>query len=219
MTRSLVKDMPQRENRLTFIREVAARVYPSGERRRRWLMRCSCGNTTEVDASQAKRGVVKSCGCLHRDVVTERTTKHGLSHRPEYLVWANMVRRCTDQRDKSFCRYGAIGVRVCDEWRKDFAAFFSHIGPRPTPQHSIDRIDNERGYEPGNVRWATATEQNRNKRSIHKIPYNGRILCLTEYCNETGLNRHTVSYRISVLKQPIEKAIGLGDQRKRKASK
>lgn len=89
---------------------------------------------------------------------------HGGSYRPEYLVWKSMRYRCSDPRHKSWKDYGAKGVSVCPAWRNDFAAFFAHIGPRPTSRHTIDRFPNRRGnYEPGNVRWATRSEQELNK--------------------------------------------------------
>jgi hypothetical protein len=83
--------------------------------------------------------------------------------RGEYSIWYGMVRRCTNPRDHRFPYYGGRGSGVSARWRHDFMAFFADLGPRPSPGHSIDRLDNARGYEPGNCRWATRSQQQRNK--------------------------------------------------------
>lgn len=84
---------------------------------------------------------------------------------PEYYCWNNIRQRCTLPHHPSYKNYGARGIRLCDEWINDFKAFLSHVGPRPGPKHTIDRIDNDRGYEPGNVRWTTRAINQRNRRA------------------------------------------------------
>lgn len=101
--------------------------------------------------------------------VSRRTQfeRHGMSHTPEYSAWRNMVGRCTPgSRRYEVHReyYGDRGITVCDQWRASFVNFLADVGPRPSDQHSLDRIDNDKGYEPGNVRWATASEQAQNRR-------------------------------------------------------
>lgn len=88
---------------------------------------------------------------------------HGMNDAPEYKVWAGMKRRCLNKNDPSYAGYGAKGVTVCDEWVHSFQAFYDHIGERPSAEHSIDRIDNSKGYEPNNVRWATKLQQSINR--------------------------------------------------------
>lgn len=88
-------------------------------------------------------------------------TTHGLSRSPEYSVWSSMWQRCSNPKNEHYDRYGGRGIEVCARWEQ-FENFLSDIGLRPSPAHSIDRIDNNKNYEPGNVRWATDTEQNRN---------------------------------------------------------
>ncbi len=100
--------------------------------------------------------------------------KHGMHKTPEYRAWGSMIDRCHNENSTSYDRYGARGIYVCDEWIKSFKSFFDSVGPRPTPKHSIDRINNELGYVYGNCRWATVEVQISNRRNTRKI--NGMTL-------------------------------------------
>lgn len=97
-----------------------------------------------------------------------------------------MIERCTNPKMPNFERYGARGIEVCEKWRKSFIAFFSDVGERPSAKHSIDRIDNAKGYVPGNVRWATITQQARNKSSTRLFTIDGRTQCLKDWWRERG---------------------------------
>jgi hypothetical protein len=109
---------------------------------------------------------------------------------PEQKAWRHMIERCTVPNDREYRYYGARGVTVCPEWRHDFAVFYAYIGPRPSPEHSVDRYPDQNGnYEPGNVRWATRTEQARNKRNNIWIDYKEERRLLIEVCTELGLTR------------------------------
>jgi hypothetical protein len=143
-----------------------------------WLCRCECGNSSVVSASRMKRGRTKSCGCLMREVARAnlRGNNHGLTHghsrlhkqtgkrghTPEYITWRGMLQRCNNPSAANFQRYGGRGISVCERW-ESFENFLADMGPRP-PAHTIDRIDVNGHYESGNVRWATAKEQTRNRR-------------------------------------------------------
>jgi hypothetical protein len=125
--------------------------------------RCDCGNEKTLIVGNIGL-TTRSCGCVRVEATVERQTTHGLSRSAEYNIWVLIIQRCTNPSRSAYGRYGARGISICDEWLHDFAAFYEHVGPRPSPGHSIDRIDNEGSYEPGNVRWATAAEQVHNRR-------------------------------------------------------
>lgn len=90
--------------------------------------------------------------------------RYRMSRTAEYKIWKGMIKRCENPNNKDFEEYGARGIAVCQAWRNNFLEFFHSVGARPSPKHSLDRIENDRGYEPGNVRWATAKEQSNNRR-------------------------------------------------------
>lgn len=116
---------------------------------------------------------------------------------PEYVLWANMKSRCGDPKDPSFDYYGGRGVTVCARWRDSFEAFLDDVGRRTTPAHSLDRIENARGYEPGNVRWATRKEQMRNTRASRVLEHKGKSLSIAEWAERTGLAYGTLYMRIA----------------------
>lgn len=178
MTRRIEISSGTRFGRLT----VSHQVERSDKNNRYFFCTCECGGTTVTTITQLRSGYTSSCGCLRRERLLASRTKHGQSHgngrqgSPEYRAWLRMKRRCTDQNHDKYSYYGGRGIRVADEWLSDFRAFLAHIGPRPSPGHSIDRINNEGNYEPGNVRWATKQEQMKNRRPL-KRDHLGRLLC------------------------------------------
>jgi len=129
----------------------------------RWNCNCCCGEKTVVLGSSLKGGKTTSCGCLKKESVLTQNLTHG---RPDgYGSWRGIKARCFNKNCKDYKYYGGRGITMYEPWINDFAAFYKHIGAKPSNKHTVDRIDNNGNYEPGNVRWATMATQNRNKRT------------------------------------------------------
>lgn len=167
------KDLSGRKfGRLTALREAR-----SIGRISRWLCLCACGQTKVIRAGDLNFGSTKSCGCLRKEAARirgERKRRAGgpLSKTPEYRSWAGMHERCSKATRSDFKHYGGRGIRVCARWCT-FERFLSDMGLRPSTRHSIDRIDVNAHYTPKNCRWATDTEQQRNRRNNVKITFEG----------------------------------------------
>lgn len=135
--------------------------------------------------------------------------------RPEYTAWIRMKHRCYNPANKDFSIYGGRGIIVCDEWRNDFTAFVKHIGERPSPLHSLDRIDSNGNYEPGNVKWSLPVQQSRNRRYVHRATVNGETLTISEWAERIGVKRSAIYARIVNYGYTPEEAVTLkfGDGR------
>ena len=129
-----------------------------------WNTICECGSLGSVDGYALRAGKSISCGCYTLEVLRDRAI-HGRHGIPEYEIWKGMKQRCSNPKHIVYSYYGGRGIRVCEEWESDFEKFYEDVGPRPSPKHTIDRYPNNNGnYEPGNVRWATRSQQNKNRR-------------------------------------------------------
>lgn len=188
----------QRFGRLTLVKQT--RPGPYGHLR--WNCKCDCGREAVVLQSCLRRErSTSSCGCL----ISEAITKHGMYGTPEYKAWAAIVQRCRNSKDKRYKNYGGRGIGVCDHWLR-FQNFFQDVGLRPTPKHSIERKDNNAGYEPGNVTWDTKTVQSRNTRSNRCLTYRGETRTLSEWAEITGLSAQTIGTRLR-LGFPVDLAL------------
>lgn len=181
-----------------FGRLTALRPVRDAQHRLRWLCQCSCGNRVSI-LTGTLRYSTRSCGCAIRDSIIRRSTKHGFAQsrnlHPLYATWQNMRSRCENPKNKRWPNYGGRGIRVCENWTQ-FDKFLQDVGPRPSKKHSLDRIDNDGDYEPGNVRWATTTEQARNKSSSKIYEWAGMSMCLSEWCERADMPVSTVRARI-----------------------
>lgn len=201
----------QQFGRLTVTRFLEYRPAPTSgrptKRKRWWECRCACGAVKAQPEAELKAGKVKSCGCLHNETAGNRTRTHGLSKKtPEWFCWQGIVKRCENPKAVGYANYGGRGITVCERWRHDFPAFLSDMGPKPSPKHSIDRIDNSGSYSPENCRWATRTEQSRNSRHNRWITCFGKTLILADWARETGISKDTIRDRLN-RGWPVERAL------------
>lgn len=178
-------------------------------RARMFLCQCDCGKVWPVALRYIKSGMTKSCGCLKAEL-RKLPRSHGMSGRfnksTEYKIWASMIQRCTNAKEWAFQYYGGRGITVCDRWRK-FENFYADMGPRPSKELSLDRIDPNGNYEKSNCRWATKSEQSYNRRVAKLYDINGRKLNIQEVSELTGLNKSTLKYRLNRSGWPLEKAL------------
>lgn len=138
-------------------------------------------------------------GCARKAIAKDLCPKHYDGKRvitPEYRAWQAMLNRCRNPNQPTWKYYGGRGIRVCEEWIKSFPAFLAHVGPKPSHLHSIERDNTNGNYEPGNVRWATRDEQNRNKRSNVNITINGVTHCVKDWARLTGKDYRTITARL-----------------------
>lgn len=154
------------------------------------VFRCDCGAEARLPLGRVLNGKKRThCGC-QTDHGTHRT--HGMRYSREYSSWQAMKARCLDPENKDYPGWGGRGITIYEEWTESFEAFFQHIGPRP-PGTSIDRIDGRLGYEPGNVRWATPKEQQRNRRGSYQWVIKGQVFeTHDEAARHFGVSPHTV---------------------------
>jgi hypothetical protein len=166
-----------------------------------WRCRCACGTIVHVPSRNLRRMTRDgSCGCASPVQRSVAATKHGLVKTIEYRAWSNMIDRCENKNNKSYPDYGGRGVKIARRWRASFSVFLDditrEIGLKPSSDHSLDRVDNSKGYRPGNVRWATRIEQARNKRTTLRLTVNGETLTLIEWSERVGVKYRTIRLRL-----------------------
>lgn len=200
----------QRVGRLSVIRRVTGKG---------WLCRCDCGTTKLMGNISSNRGA-RSCGCLRSEMVRDKNTTHNLTGTPEYNSWLGMRQRCRDPKHKDYAYYGGRGIAVYPEWRarNGFLAFLAHVGKRPSPKHTIDRIDRNGNYEPGNVRWAVDYVQSANRSNTIFVTLDDGItkVPLKEAARLFGANYGAVRYAVKYSarqERPLDacKRLGAGE--------
>jgi hypothetical protein len=183
----LVDIVGQRFGRLVVLRRAPTLTKPA------YLVRCDCGTEKIIRGDHLRAGRVKACGAdMHRQ-------QHGqtasYAKTAEYTAWSNMVARCRPGTHPHTGRYGARGITICKQWRDSFEAFFADVGKRPSPQHSLDRINNDGDYEPGNVRWATRAQQQRNTRKTIFLVFDNERLPVSVWAERLGISRSKILWR------------------------
>lgn len=189
--------------RLTVLRNIPT----PGKSGSKWQCLCSCGEIREVMSQPLRNGMTKSCGCLNREMCIKMATTHGQWNHPLFKTWEGMVARCTQSQNKDWLRYGGRGIKVCDSWLESPEKFFEDMGTRPH-RASLDRIDVNGNYEPGNCRWATTMEQGSNKRSNSFFNIGGELLHLAEVSRRYNIAEATFSRRIKT-GMSTEDAVGI----------
>ena len=181
-----------RYSRLTVLAEEGANLH----------VRCDCGVEKIVPKKailrKDERRRVRSCGCLHKEKVAalgKSNTRHGMKGTPTWRTWVSMRNRCSNPKNRAYANYGGRGISVCARW-DIFENFLHDMGVRPEG-HTLDRIDNEGNYGPGNCRWATSGEQGRNRRSNHRVTTHEGIMTLAEASRAWGIPRDTLAYRLA----------------------
>ena len=162
----------------------------------KWLCKCSCGDVSEYIATRVRNNRVNQCKQCATKVSAEKIKTHGMRNSKEYSTWSAMKARCIHIESKNFYRYGGKGIFICSEWANSFEAFFEHIGLAPSNQHSIDRIDNLKGYEPNNVRWATKTQQQRNKNNSVFVTDGTNVFHINDVATKLSISRGAAHLRL-----------------------
>lgn len=174
-----------------------------------WYCRCDCGKETLVDGAGLRKGTTRSCGCYNDEVrsrmTAARNTTHGHSKTPTHTAWNQLRGRCLNPNNEKYPLYGGRGITICERWN-DFANFLADMGERPSPKHSLDRIDANGPYSPENCRWATQKTQQNNRRNNRLLTCNGETLTLMQWSERTGFKRETIERRLE-LGWPVERAL------------
>ena len=174
---------------------------PSGAH---WDCVCSCGKKCRVGHHNLVKGHTQSCGCYQLEKIREALFKHGesglagdrSSASSEWIAWLSMKDRCLNPKNDAYAYYGGRGITVCERWRNSYVDFLSDVKRKPSASHSLDRIDVNGNYEPGNCQWATSIEQAGNKSNNVNLTLDGETHCVAEWCRRTGLNEHLIRKRI-----------------------
>lgn len=167
------------------------------QKERMVLCRCACGTEKPVSIQKliigrSKR--CKECAAKHPDRITNK--KHGQSYTKEYTTWSGIKSRCTCPTDMHYSQYGGAGIGMCAEWLDSFETFYRDMGDAPTKAHSIDRIDNSKGYSKENCRWATAEQQSANRDCTILVEYRGETVQLSQLARKFGMLTGTVNVRL-----------------------
>ena len=193
---------------LTALERCGSNKYGKGL----YKCRCRCGKVLIVDSQSLKTGNTRSCGCLHNELLSERMTTHGMSKTRLYRVWKNIVKRCKNPNSKNYKDYGGRGITVCDRWLK-FESFYDDMGVGYREDLEIDRIDNDKGYYPDNCRWVTHSDNQRNKRTNHRVTTSAGNLTVAGLAEKANVDYGTMISRIKRGREGDELLLPTRDRR------
>jgi len=162
-----------------------------------WLCKCSCGKVVSVAGSNLNANRCRSCGCKKSEYIGDGHRTHGRSRTSEHGTWCAIKQRCGNPNAGCYPRYGGRGIKVCERWLESFDNFFEDMGPRPSRYHSIDRINNDGNYEPGNCRWATQIVQSHNSTASTNLTLNGETKCIAEWAAQAGIGVKSMYTRLA----------------------
>jgi hypothetical protein len=202
------KQVPRRVKDITgrvFERLTVLEFVRVNKRKAWWTCECSCGKKIVKASTDLIEGKMKSCGCLRRETTKRTHTQHGMAGTKIYNIWKGMRTRCNCVGSQDYHHYGGRGITVCVRWNS-FANFYADMGDRPTAQHTIERIDNDKGYSPENCCWITRRKQAQNRRNSIYITYEGETKILSEWARHLNILRSTLSRRLSVYGWSVEDA-------------
>lgn len=197
MSKPIVIAIGQRFGRLTIIEEIERiRIFTGGRSRlyRRFRCLCDCQNEIIARLEPLMAGKLSSCGCLPAELLGNLRRTHGMSGCPEHRIWKAMINRTNNPNNPAYGDYAGRGILVCERW-KNFANFYTDMGPRPSPQHTIERLNNDQGYNPSNCEWRTRKDQARNRRSSVFVTYDGKRYLLAELCDRLNFTYSVANHR------------------------
>lgn len=172
-------------------------LYSNKNKKRIYLCRCDCGIEKNIIGADLLNGTTKSCGCLFLESLKKRSRVHYLSNTYEYKAWANMKTRCLNKKGIQYKDYGGRGISIDKNWKNSFLNFYKDMGPRPTNKHTLDRINNNKGYYKNNCRWTTMEVQNCNQRRNKYLSYKGMRKTISEWAKFLKLSDGTIRARIN----------------------
>ena len=190
-----LKDLTgQKFGRLTVISR-----SPNIGKKAAWLCKCECGKESIVTSTHLMSGHTTSCGCYNKEVVSAMKKRHGMTQTKIYREWRAMISRCSNGNVRSCADYGGRGITVFARWANSFETYYDYVSKLPhfgEVGYSLNRIDNDGNYEPGNVEWADRIAQANNKRNNHLVTYNGSTRTLAEWAREKGITYRALTHRL-----------------------
>lgn len=180
---------------LTVVRRAGSRPKIGKGTYATWLCRCTCGKEVEIVGQKLRNGKQKACAQGHFWASSDNSLL-AKQNRSEHASWVRMRERCYQPTKDRYPQYGGRGIVVCDRWKDSFANFLADLGPKPTPDHTIERNDVNGNYEPSNCRWATRAEQSRNMQRTFYVEYEGERMLFIDLVKRLGLNRMAVYGRL-----------------------